>query len=81
MARIVGLACFSVPGLILLSSGLMFIFAQDVIWNQGRSVDGVIPEHYERNVQWDAQIIVVGIMLLILGTLCVGLSGIGLVFR
>jgi hypothetical protein len=81
MARIVGLACFSVPGLILLFSGLMFIFARDFIWNRGRSVDGLFPQQYERSHQWDVQMITVGIMLLVLGALCVGLSGIGLLFR
>ena len=80
MAKIVGLACFSILGLILLISGVLFVFARDLIWRRGRSIDSMIPKDYQRNPQWDSQMIAVGIVLLVLGALCVGLSAIGWVF-
>jgi hypothetical protein len=78
MASSLGLLCFSIPGLALLGAGILFIFARDSVWNWGQNKEGVIPDQFDRHRRWNLQMISIGIMLLMLGLLCLGLSGVAL---
>lgn len=79
--NIIGLIFFGVPGTMLLALGLLFLFGRDMLWHRGRQIDGMIPEHFARSRQWDLQMIAIGVMLLMVGSLCIGLTLIGAVFR
>jgi hypothetical protein len=77
MAGIISL-CFIVPGLALLALSFIFVADHDLLWRKAREIEGMLPPNFERTRQWDLQMLLLGVMMGMMGLLCIGMAVISL---